>query len=122
MNWKEILAATAVQAALIAALGFLARSIIIHWLSKDLAGHKNQLEAQSQLAMEAFKNDLAQQTLEHRVRFETLHSHQVAAIEALYVQLVEARHVVESFVHAWRAENEAEFRRVGGVFLDRRAN
>jgi hypothetical protein len=54
------------------------------------------------------------------VRFQALHSNQVAAIEALYVKLVETRYTVEAFVHAWRSENQEEFRRVGGAFFELR--
>src|SRR5258708_7047420 len=115
MTWPEIVATTAVQGALIAALAFLARSVVLHWLSKDLEGHKTRLSGETQLAVEVFKGELSRQALEHQVRFEALHANQVAAIEALYVKLVETRDTLEAFVHAWRADNQDEFRRVGAV-------
>ena len=120
MNWSEIVKTAAVQCALIAALTFLARSIVLHWLSKDLEVHKTRLSAETQLAVEAFKGDLSRQALEHQVRFEALHANQVAAIEALYVKLVETRYTMEAFVLGWRADNHEEFRRVGTVFLELR--
>lgn len=120
MKWSEIIAATAVQGALLAVLAFLARSIVLHWLGKDLEGHKTRLSADAQLAVEAFKGELSRQALEHQVRFQALHSNQVAAIEALYVKLVETRYTVEGFVHAWRADNQEEFRRVGRMFFELR--
>lgn len=120
VNWVSILATTAVQGALIVALGFLARSIILHWLSKDLDSHKVQLTAQSQLLIEQFKGDLSRQVLEHQVRFEASHAGQVAAIESLHVRLVETAYAVRSFVNAWRADNEEEFRQVGKVVFELR--
>lgn len=120
MNWSEIVATTAVQCALLAALTFLARSIVLHWLGKDLEVHKTRLSAETQLAVEAFKGDLSRQALEHQVRFEALHANQVAAIEALYLKLVETRYTLETFVLGWRADNQEEFRRVGTVFLELR--
>ena len=120
MNWPEIIGTTAVQAGLLAALAFLARSIVLHWLGKDLEGHKVRLSANSQLIAEALKAELARQALEHQVRFQALHTNQVAAIEALYVRLVETRYKVEAFVHAWRSENQEEFQKVGQAFLELR--
>jgi hypothetical protein len=108
-----------VQAALIAALAFLARSITLHWLGKELELHKARIAADAQLAVEEFKGELSMHALEHQVRFQALHANQVAAIEALYVKLVEIRYLVETFVHAWRADNQEEcfllesFRTVG---------
>lgn len=99
----EILAITAVQGALIAALAFLARSIVVHWLGKDLELHKSRLSADAQVAVEAFKGELSREALEHQVRFQSLNGNQVAAIEALYVKLVETRYTMEAFVSAWRA-------------------
>lgn len=120
MNWPEIIGATAVQAALLAALAFLARSMVLHWLGKDLEGHKARLTADSQLSAESLKSELARQALEHQVRFQALHTNQVAAIEALYVKLVETRYGVEAFVHAWRADNQEGFRNVGKAFFELR--
>ena len=116
----EILAITAVQGALIAALAFLARSIVVHWLGKDLELHKSRLSADAQVAVEAFKGELSREALEHQVRFQSLNGNQVAAIEALYVKLVETRYTMEAFVSAWRADNQEEFRRVGKGFFELR--
>ncbi|MBI2359679.1 MAG: hypothetical protein HYV04_12395, partial [Deltaproteobacteria bacterium] len=106
--------------ALIAALAFLARSVVLHWLGKDLEVHKTRLSADTQLAVEAFKGELSRQALEHQVRFEALHANQVAAIEALYVKLVETRYTMEAFVHAWRPDNQEEYSRVGRAFFELR--
>src|SRR5437870_3294692 len=120
MNWLEIVASTVVQGALIAALAFLGRSIILHWLGKDIELHKARLSADAQLAIEAFKGELSRESLEHQVRFQALHANQVTAIEDLYVKLVETRYTMEAFVHAWRADNREEFGKVGRVFFELR--
>lgn len=120
MNWLQIVGNTAVQGVLIAALAFLTRSIILHLLGKDIELHKAQLNAAAERAIEAFKAELSRESLEHQVRFQSLHTNQVAAIEKLYVKLVETRDTMEAFVHAWRPDNQEEFRRVGGVFAELR--
>jgi hypothetical protein len=120
MNWLAIVLSSAVQATLIAALAFLARSIILHWLGKDLETFKTRLSANAQLAVEAFKGELSREATEHQVRFEALHANQVAAIEALYVKLVETRYTMEAFVSAWRSDSQAEFSRVGREFFELR--
>lgn len=120
MNWPEIVASTIVQGVLIAALAFLGRSIVLHWLGKDIELHKARLSADAQLAIEAFKGELWRESLEHQVRFQALHASQVAAIEDLYVKLVETSYTLEAFVHAWRADNREEFAKVGRAFFELR--
>lgn len=107
--WGTILAATASQAVLLGVLAVLARSLLSQWLGKDLEAFKTKLNAEAELTLENYKAELSRQTREHHVRFEALHANRVAAIEALYVTLVETSYVVASFVLAWRPDNREEF-------------
>lgn len=120
MTWRDLALSASVQAALLAALAFLARSIVLHWLSKHVEIFKARLAADSQRAIEALRAELTRESVEHRVRFEALHGNQVAAIEALYLKLVDARYSVEAFVYAWKSNDQAEFNRIRGIFFDLR--
>lgn len=110
MNYQEILATTAIQAALLAALAFLARSIVLHWLGKDVENFKTTVNANAQRMIEEFKAQLAKTAHEHQVRFESLHSKRAGAIEVLYEKVVRARDCMERLVTSWDAKNAEEFR------------
>ncbi len=120
MNWWAILANTAVQAALLAALAFLARSLIVQFLGKDLEAFKANLNANTERTLATYRAELSREARDHQVRFEKLHANRVAAIEALYVKLVETRYTMESFVSAWRPDNWDEYVTVGRQFLELR--
>lgn len=120
MNWWAILANTAVQAALLAALALLARSLLAQLLGKDLEAFKANLSANAQRTLETYKAELSREAREHQIRFEKLHANRVGAIEALYVKLVETRYTMESFVSAWRPDNWDEYVKVGREFLELR--
>ena len=120
MTWRDLLLGAAVQAALLAALGFLARSLMLHWLGKDLEAFKARLTSSADRAAEALKAELARDAREHQVRFASLHANQLAAIESLYIKLVDTRYSLEQFVSAWRADNREGFAAVGRQFHDLR--
>jgi hypothetical protein len=109
MNYQEILASTAIQAILLAALAFLTRSIILHWLGKDIEGFKTMVNTHAQRMIEEFKAQLAREAREHRVRFESLHHKRAEAIEALYEKPIRARDTMERLVTSWEAKNANEF-------------
>jgi hypothetical protein len=116
MNYQEILASTAIQAILLGALTFLARSIILHWLGKDVESFKTTVNANAQRMIEEFKAQLAKTAREHQVRFESLHNKRAGAIEVLYEKLVRARDSMERLVTSWDARNADDFHAAQGEF------
>lgn len=116
MDYKGILASAAIQAILLAALTFLARSIILHWLGKDVESFKTTVNANAQRMIEEFKAQLAMTAREHQVRFESLHNKRAGAIEILYEKLVCARDSMERLVTSWSAKNAADFQAAQGEF------
>jgi hypothetical protein len=43
-DWQSVLTNVATSAAALTVLGFLSRSIVLHWLSEDIAGPKGRLD------------------------------------------------------------------------------
>jgi hypothetical protein len=109
MNDQEILASTAIQAIRLAALAFLARSIILHWLGKDIEGFKTMVRTNAQRIIEEFQAPLAREARDHQVRFESLRHKRAEAIDTLYEKLVRARYTMERLVTSWEAKNAKEF-------------
>lgn len=106
MSWSGVVLSSVVQAMLLGALAFLARSIILQWLGKDLEVFKASLSGSAQRTLEEFKAELSKDAREHQVRFESLHARRVDAIEAVYVKLVAARYTMEKLVTEWSAKNK----------------
>jgi hypothetical protein len=120
MNWSDVLLNATVQAMLLAVLAFLARSVLLHWLEKDVAVFKAGLSATAERTLEELKAQLARDAAEHQVRFQSLHAKRVEAIEAVYVRLVAARYTMEAFVNAWRPKDAGEFQGVAREFWELR--
>lgn len=97
-EWQTILLAFGGQVTLVAILGFLARSIIQHLLTKDVESFKQQLEAESAHAAEHLKHELSMASIEHQVRFSKLHEQRAEVITKMYQNMIEAYIAVESFV------------------------
>lgn len=76
--FREILFALGGNIALLAAVSWLIRSILIHYLSKDIETYKQTLKAESDKAL-----------IEHDTVFRSLHSKRADIIAHLYTQLVE---------------------------------
>lgn len=72
MDWTTIIVSIGGSAALFGALAWLTRSIIVHFLDKDV---------------ERFKNALQLKAIEHQVRFNSLHIKRAEIIAELYQRL-----------------------------------
>lgn len=71
--WQAVLIAFGGNAALLAVLGWLARSLGAQFLAKDLEARKAELSAAAATTSERFKHELALVAHEHQVRFSKLH-------------------------------------------------
>lgn len=82
---KSIGVFTAGSAILLTALGFIARSTFLHFLSHDLESHKAKLAADNALALEQFRAQLRKEAFQH----EQLHERRFAVLDELYGRLYE---------------------------------
>ena len=78
MDWTIIISSIGGSAVLFGALAFLARSIIVHFLDKDV---------------ENFKNTLQLKAIEHQVRFNSLHAKRAEIIAEFYQKMLQL-HIV----------------------------
>jgi len=76
INWTIVLSSLFASSALFAALAWLARALVTHFLSKDV---------------ERFKSQLQLATLEHQIRFSRLHEKQAAVVAEIYEKLLPAK-------------------------------
>ena len=78
--WQTILLAFGGNAALLAVLGLLGKSILDKLIVRDTKQFEADLKAKSDAAIERLKNELQLKTIEHQVRFSRLHEKRAAVI------------------------------------------
>ena len=87
--WQLAILAIGGNAALLAVLGWLAKSFLTHLLDKDVKRYELTLKAQTDLALERFKSEQQLRAAEHQVRFSRLHETRAELIAAFYKAVVE---------------------------------
>lgn len=111
--WQEILVAIGGNATVLIVLGFLARSLIQTWLTKDvrkfeadlktaadseLERLKSDLKDKGDISVEQLKSHLQQAVIEHQVRFSNLHEKRATIIAEVYARAVEVHWIGRQFV------------------------
>jgi hypothetical protein len=96
--WQTVLLAFGGNAALLAVLGLLGKSILDKLIVRDTKQFEADLKAKADATIEHLKNELQLKTIEHQVRFSRLHEKRAAVIAELYGHLVEALWEAESFL------------------------
>jgi len=79
------------------AAAWLLRSIVTHWLSKDIEAYKTNLALESERQIEEFKTQLGILAKEQDVRFTKLHEKRAEVIASLYSLIEEANITVALF-------------------------
>src|SRR2546426_7558344 len=97
-TWQTILLAFGGNAALLAVLGLLGKSLLDKLIVRDTKEFESTLKAKADAAVEHLKNELHLRTIEHQVRFSRLHEERAGVIAELYGHLVEALWEAESFL------------------------
>jgi len=89
--WAELIKSLGGLAILAASLTWLTKSIITHFLSKDVEAYKSRIASESPREIEQFKAQLQIMAREHEVRFSKLHEKRAEIISELYELLTEAK-------------------------------
>jgi hypothetical protein len=106
MNWVDILLSTLASSSIFAVtlviLGFIAKSLFSQILSKDLENHKLKLESE----VEELRANLEKASIEHQIRFESLHSRRAAVIDEVYRLIVQLESEVSSMARPFQRTGE----------------
>jgi hypothetical protein len=105
-TWQTILLAFGGNAALLAVLGGIGKSLLDKLIERDTKQFESDLKAKSDAVIEHLKNELQLKTIEHQVRFSRLHEKRADVIAELYGSFVEALWEAESFLSPieWHGE------------------
>lgn len=97
----EVLTLVFTQTILLAVLGFIGRSIYLHWLSKDLERFKDQLRFQQETHLRQTQHSLDLLKLEHQVRFSALYEKRFLKIEELHKDV---RELVDALIESLKID------------------
>jgi len=87
--WQQLLTLLGGFSVIVLAVAWLARSLVTHFLAKDIEQFKLSLRSQADLEIERFRTALQISASRDQVRFSRLHEKQADAIALLYEQLLE---------------------------------
>lgn len=85
--WQTILLSFGGNAALLAVLGLLGKSLLEKLITRDTIHFEAKLKATSDAAIERLKSDLQLRTIEYQVRFSRLHEKSAETIAETYALL-----------------------------------
>lgn len=97
-DWQTIVLAVTGNALALAVLGWLAKSLIGSFLSKDLEKHRSALSAANATASDRLRHELSLLAQERNVIFSSLHQKRADAIAGVYERIVEASRSGASYV------------------------
>jgi len=104
--WQTILLAFGGQAALVAILAYIAKSLLDKMIVRDTKRFESDLKAKSDATIECLKNELQLKTIEHQVRFSRLHEKRAEVVAELNGLFVEALWDAESFLSPMELNGE----------------
>ena len=104
--WQTVLIAIGGNAVLLSVLGWLAKSFVGHQLTKDFEG---------------FKHDLQLASLEHKVKFSSLHEIRAGVIAELYSRTIEFLGAAQSLSNLFEFKGEKSKEEKASVFGDKAA-
>jgi hypothetical protein len=100
MTPREIIALLGGFSAIVAAITWLARSLVGQLLSRDIERFKSRLEHET----ERFTSELERQVKEHEIRFTTLHEKRRDAVAELYELLADAVSTHQTIGFLWTVD------------------
>lgn len=113
MLWQDIFRTLGGMAILVSAVAWLAKSLLMALLSKDLEQFKSDLQVSSQKSVEAFRTALQLEAQRHAVEFSSLHTKRAELISELYSRIVSLNYGIvgltrELGAREYRAEEYAK--------------
>lgn len=108
--WQTVLLAFGGNAALLAVLGVVGKSLLEKMIARDTMRFETDLRSKADSAIEQLRGDLQLRSIEHQVRFSRLHEKRATVIADVYGHLVETLWEAESFLSPieWAGEPDKQ--------------
>jgi len=108
-----IIGTIAANTLVIAVLGFLARSIIQHFLSKDIETFKNNLESEAKRGIESFKSTLEKERIRLQISYGGIFEKQANVIIEMYKLILDFEYKIRAIMTPL-----ADRKELYGAFID----
>jgi hypothetical protein len=95
---KQFLLTLGGTAVAVAAVAWLARSIITHWLSKDVEVYKTRLQAESAVALERIRSELQILAARRNIEYSRIHEKRLEIIAELVSKISAFHERVSAYV------------------------
>ena len=99
---ETILATILATGASAVLLAYLSRTLLRHWLDKDLESYKANLSAEHARGLQQQKTSLSRASLERQVRFTRLHERRARIIARVYAKLDQFQLAVREWTRTMR--------------------
>ena len=96
--WKEIAGQLGMFGIGVAALGVLSKMLLTHLFDQGIEKYKLGLQAAHDVEMEKLRNDLTLKSIEHEIRFRSIHERQATVIAETYAKIHDVQKAVSSYV------------------------
>ena len=103
---SDLLKFVAASTVLLGMVTWLFKSLMAHFLNKDVERYKEQLRTESAMEVERFKHDLQRQATEHQIRYSNLHEEMASTIAETYGKLHTFYRRVLIYLHDLRLPSE----------------
>ena len=104
--WEAILGSIAANAVVLAVLGYLLKSLLSHWLDKDIKNFKTEVEASAKKAVASYQSELEKERIRLQISYGGIFEKQANSILELFRLSVEFEKRVQSATHA--ADNKSQ--------------
>jgi len=106
MDWQALFLTLGSTTVLIAALAWLARTIIIQLISKDLEKFKHDLKAQADMQLAGYVADLQLIAAREQTRFNLLHQQRAQAVAEVYALISRTHRAARAFTNLFEMGGE----------------
>ncbi|MBW4936166.1 hypothetical protein [Marinobacter sp. F4206] len=98
--YQVIIASAVANGVAIGAIGFLCKSIIAHFLTKDVETFKNKLQLESEHSISSYRSELEKERIRLQISYGGIFEKQANVIINLYQLIVGFERSIDAAVHA----------------------
>ncbi len=116
--WVEVIKFVGGSAVLLAIAGWLIRTIIQHFMTKDIEQYKFDIRRQGEIELEKLKAALNIEAVTHEIRFSKLHNRRAEIIDELFKKIVAFDASATVLMVEFDMDDPEELREKADKFID----
>ena len=104
------------SAILLTAVSWLVKSLLTHWLAKDVEEYKSKIQFESQTELTRVKASIEKRAFEHQIIFSRLHDRRAKVIEDVYTTISNLYRAMKEFVKTSITDTEKRKTKLEGLW------